>query len=140
MTTQPTPFFVRAFIHRFDMICWKCGAETPVLYAFRPPNNLMESEFNPDWIGAYEVNPDQDPAMGEALAERFTWYRLGYSHTMGGQVHASFCTSCDSLQGNWYVWKDLLYQLSSGEQPDFDEQVDYTTNHDAEEFLHGDGE
>ena len=125
----------RAFIHQWEINCWKCGEKTPVLWAFRPPNNQKEEEFDPLWIGAYEVDPDQDPPMGEAVASRFAWYRSGYSHTMRETVFANFCTSCDSLQGNWYVSKDLRMQMVNGATPEFGSFVDYETNHDAEKYL-----
>ena len=126
---------VRAFIHQWEMVCWKCGESTPVLWAFRPPTNQKEAEFEGSWLGAYEVTPEQDLAMGEVLCSKFEWYRKGHSYTMGETVYASFCKSCDSLQGNWYVLKDLIEQRSNGVQPDFKEHVDYDTEHDAEKFL-----
>ena len=130
-------FEVRAFYHTWETSCWKCGKITPVLWALRPPTNEKEEDFNPDWIGAYEVNPDQDSAMGDALASRIQWFRLGHSYTMEGETYASFCTHCDSLQGNWHVGKDLFMQVTEGVQPDFSDYVDYNTEHDAVAFLHG---
>ena len=135
MTIPPVPYFVRAFIHRFDKSCWKCGSQTPVLYAFRPPYNKQEVTFNPKWFGNYEVTPDDDPAMGEALANRFSWYRLGRSMTRDRDVFASYCKHCDSMQGNWYVWKDVLEHWSSNEAPDLYDYLDYTTTYDAENAL-----
>ena len=128
---------VRAFYHTWETSCWKCGDLTPVLWALRPPTNEKEEKFDPKWIGAYEVNPDQDSAMGDAIASRVQWFRLGHSHTMGGETYASFCTHCDSLQGNWHVSKDLFMQMVDGAQPDFSDYVDYNTEHDAIRFLHG---
>ena len=122
---------VRAFVHRTKISCWKCYKDTPVVYAFRPPNNKSEKEFDSKWIGAYEVTPDQDLAMGLALENKYPWYRIGRSHTMGREVHANFCLFCDSLQGNWYVWKDLLNKRTNGIILEFDEYVDYETDIDA---------
>ena len=130
-------FEVRAFYHTWAISCWKCGRETPVLWALRPPTNEKEEDFDQKWIGAYEVNPDQDTAMGRAIASRIQWFRMGHSHTMGGETYASFCTHCESLQGNWYVGKDLFMQLTNGYKPDFSNFVDYNTDHDAVAYLNG---
>ena len=131
-------FEVRAFYHTWDVSCWKCGKNTTVLWALRPPTNEKEETFDPDWLGAYEVNPDQDSAMGDAIAGIVQWFRLGYSQTMKSKTYASYCRNCESLQGNWYVRKDLSMQRSDGSQPSFRNHVDYETNHDATAVLHGD--
>jgi len=128
---------VRAFYHTWEVSCWKCGDSTPVLWALRPPTNEKEEGFDPNWLGAYEVNPDQDSAMGEEISSRVDWFRLGHSRTMERETYASFCIHCDCLQGNWHVSKDLLVQRVNGVDPDFSKFVDYQTDHDAVEYLHG---
>jgi len=122
---------VRAFIHKTKLICWKCDKETPIVYAFRPPNNKFESEFKSEWLGNYEVDPDQDSAMGLALEAKYSWYRKGYSHTRGEEVHANFCISCDALQGNWFVSKHMRMQRADGIDLVFGDHIDYETNYDA---------
>ncbi len=128
---------VRAFYHRWEIACWKCSDMTPVLWALRPPTNEMEMEFDPAWLGAYEVNPDQDHAMGRALSEKVEWFRSGHSYTMKDETYACFCVHCDSLQGNWYVERDLIEQRVNGAEPEFSGVIDYHTEHDAVAFLHG---
>ena len=121
---------VRAFIFRYQKPCWKCGNQTPVLYAFRPPTNEKHLECDPEWFGMNEITPDRDQEMGAALSHRFDWYGPGWSKTMEEQVYASWCTSCGELQGNWFVWKDMLEMRYDNPEPD--EFVDYVTSYDAD--------
>jgi hypothetical protein len=122
---------VRAFINRTTMYCWKCGEITPVIYSMRPPNNKFEEEFKIEWFGGYDVTPEHDIAMGKALEKKYSWYREGYSNTMRQDVFASFCIGCDAMQGNWFVWKEMLDRRVSGIDFEFDEYVDYETDYDA---------
>lgn len=129
-------FEVRAFYHIWETSCWKCGATTPVLWAIRPPTNKKEEGFNSSWIGDYEVNPDQDFAMGEAIASKIQWFKRGYSQTMEKETYASFCTHCDSLQGNWYVGNEFFLEEAQDNNLDITDYVDYNTEYDAVANLH----
>ena len=122
---------VRAFIHRTTISCWKCDNETPIIYPVRPPNNNFEEDFKPEWLGNYEVNPDQDIAMGIALEKKYSWYRRGYSYTREEEVYANFCGWCDVLQGNWFISKHIFMLRADGVELDFSEYIDYETSYDA---------
>tara|TARA_B100000029_G_scaffold443621_1_gene462792 strand:- start:15 stop:395 length:381 start_codon:yes stop_codon:yes gene_type:complete len=122
---------VRAFVFRYQKPCWKCSKPTPVLYAFRPPDNEKHLDFDPSWVGMAEVNPEHDQDMATALAHRFEWYGPGFSNTMGEQVYACWCTSCGVLQGNHYIWKDMLQKWYENPQPD--EFIDYDSSYDADD-------
>ena len=129
----------RAFIHEWEMKCWKCKRWTPVLYALRPPNQHKEENFDPSWIGNYEVNPDRDTAMGEALASKYGWYKLGLSKTIGEEVYASWCVLCNVLQGNWYVWKEWIHITNDPSKiPEITEYIDYETDFNPDEYGDGD--
>ena len=126
---------VRAFIFRFRKPCWKCGHITDVLYATRPPTNEKKSEFNSDWFGDYEVTHDDEKEMGQAISNKFSWFGPGHSSTIGDQTYASWCNSCNSLQGNWYIKRDILQMLTNGEELEPTEYVDYETSFEPEDNM-----
>ena len=110
---------------------------TSVLWALRPPTNKKEEEFESSWIGAYEVNQDQDLAMGKAISSKLQWFRRGYSQTMEEETYASFCIHCNTLQGNWYVGKEFFSNISADETNlVMTDYVDYNTDYDAVANLH----
>ena len=79
----------------------------------------------------HRYNPDQDFAMGEAIASKIQWFKRGYSRTLNAETYASYCAHCDSLQGNWYVGKEFFLREAQEDNLDITDYVDYITEYDA---------
>ena len=63
--------------------CWKCKEETPRLIA------VLDEE--------YSLTFDAPDELGTMLADRFPYYRYGYSKTLQSNCWANWCTHCDIL-------------------------------------------
>ena len=132
---KPENWRRRAYIFRFDMKCWSCEEDTPVIHAFSPPTNILHSEFDEKWLGNYEVTMNDDYRLGSRIAEIYPWVRYTYSHTQKRKTHSNHCLQCEKMQGNFYVEKAAFLRRARGEPPMMINEVDYISNYVIEEHL-----
>lgn len=86
--------------------CWKCGKETPII-CFASKNHI-ESETGKR-IHTWKLTSVFSRMPSELLALVKTRYnfKLKYSNTVGEKYYANCCSSCDSLQGNNFLFNEV---------------------------------
>lgn len=72
--------------------CWKCGQNVRVAMGYKDGQALEQDEFTKE-----ELEFARD--SGVTLERRF-------SATVGAKYLANVCTSCDQIQGNWFLYQD----------------------------------
>lgn len=88
--------------------CWKCGKETPVIcFAIRDYYSL---EFGGENVREWTFTS----VFSQLPEEIFSYvksnynFKLKYSNTIQQSYYANCCKWCDSLQGNNYLFNEVL--------------------------------
>ena len=72
--------------------CWKCGQNVSVAIGYKDGQALEQDEFTKEELAFAR-------GSGVTLERRF-------SATVGAKYLANVCTSCDQIQGNWFLYQD----------------------------------
>ena len=75
--------------------CWKCDQNVSVAIGDKDGQALEQDDFTNDELAFAR-------AHGVTLERRF-------SATVGAKYLANVCTSCDQIQGNWYLYQDPFH-------------------------------
>jgi hypothetical protein len=71
-------------------VCWRCKGQTPRVVAISDADEQ-------------ETPCEPNDNLGAVMQAEFPYFKKGYSRTMDEECWANWCTSCDALQGNFYV-------------------------------------
>jgi hypothetical protein len=89
--------------------CWKCQAETPVRsLVAEDVEEFFDNGDAPERLGnrtfVFSVGADEmPPDFRDRLADLAPEFKPSYSRTVGGSYWASCCTSCNALQGAFFL-------------------------------------
>lgn len=81
-------------VYKWSRECWKCGKETPAVSYYLELNFFYS-------IGEIEK-------LDRFLRENYSFVKEKYSKTMGRRVIANVCVHCGSLQGNWFISREIF--------------------------------
>ena len=82
-------------VYKFDRKCWKCNNNTPIItYSYR-------INYETKTIGS--INK-----IDILLLNKYPIIKIKYSNTMKEEVIANVCINCGELQGNYYIWDELI--------------------------------
>lgn len=79
-------------VYRWETDCWKCGADTPVVW---PQEGALDSE------------------LGELLA-KYPDYNVQkvFSKSLGKEVWGNVCEACDAYQGNHFIREEAIKRFA----------------------------
>jgi hypothetical protein len=106
-TIIKTPFYIA--LNTRD--CWKCGAETTMISLYS--DNFYNLDYENDEtenqifqkVEAKSFFSDityLDNTISTFLTQNFSFFKFGYSKTIGGKYWANHCEKCNSLQGDFF--------------------------------------
>ncbi len=78
--------------------CWQCNTpmkavHVELAYKGKPLNYIEEV---------------RDPELGEAIRDRYPWFKPSFSKTVGYTYYGNRCPKCDSLQGHYFVTETAI--------------------------------
>nr|WP_199156150.1 DUF5710 domain-containing protein [Pedobacter sp. ASV2] len=105
-----SPFYIAE--NRRD--CYKCGQTTPVIalaaekYYTLEQQDYDDGEDFEEWMFCDDFSFFSMPTylnkeVTSLLNEKYPFYKLGYSRTVGGKYWANHCIHCNALQGDFHM-------------------------------------
>jgi hypothetical protein len=87
-----------------DYTCWKCHEKTQVIdWSWRSGEGEMWSE---------------NDQIGLKLQQKFPFYKKDYTRSADANYYCNHCTSCGTIQGDWFVTEWVAKQRALGHLPD----------------------